>query len=158
MLGFCGTFTGVIDGKGRLSIPSKIRPGDPESSDKKGIPSGERMILTEGLDGCLSLYPENEWAVVEKRLEALSFTQKNFRFFNRRMHQNSTPVNIDKSGRILIPENLRSLAGIEKDVLLIGVNKTIEIWDPTRFKEYNDNFGQSYEEVAERLFRDDPGQ
>lgn len=158
MLGFCGTFTGVIDGKGRLSIPSKIRPGDLESSKKKGIPSGERMILAEGLDGCLSLYPEAEWALVEKRFETLSFTQKKYRYFNRRMHQNTIPVDIDKSGRILIPENLRNLAGIKKDVLLVGVNQTIEIWDPIRYREYLDNYGQTFEEVAERLFRDDPGE
>lgn len=155
MLGFCGTFNCTIDDKGRLSIPSKVRPGDSDSSRKKGIPAGEIMVLTEGLDGCLSLYPEEEWAKIQERLNTLSFTQKNFRYFNRRMHQFTHHVRIDKAGRINIPDKLRELAGLSKDVLVIGASQTIEIWDPVRHQKYLDDFGQSYEEVAERLFRDD---
>jgi len=155
LLGFCGTFNCVIDDKGRLSIPSKIRPGDEDSSKKKGIPPGEAMILTQGLDGCLSLYPEDEWVKIQKRLETQSFTQRDFRYFNRRLHQHTSHVRIDKSGRIHIPEILRQLAGLQKDVLVVGVYQTIEIWDPGRYQEYLDNYGPTYEEVAERLFRDD---
>ncbi len=157
MLGFCGTFTATIDDKGRLSIPSKIRPGDSESSKKKGIPAGESMVLTEGLDGCLSLYPQDEWSKIQKRLETLSFTQRNFRYFNRRLHQHTSLVTIDKSGRINIPDKLRQLAGLKKEVLVVGVNQTIEIWDPERFETYQSDYGPSYEEVAERLFDKNDG-
>lgn len=157
MLGFCGTFTCTLDDKGRLSIPAKIRPGDPDSSKRKGIPSGESMILTEGLDGCLSLYSESEWARIQERLNTLSFTRKNFRYFNRRLHHNTCLVRIDRSGRIRIPETLQKLAGLKKDVWVIGANQSIEIWDPERYQEYLDNFGQSYEDVAERLFQNEEG-
>ena len=158
MLGFCGTFNCVIDDKGRLSIPSKIRPSDSDSSSKKGIPPGESMVLTQGLDGCLSLYTEDEWAKIQGRLATLSFTQKDFRYFNRRLHQHTSLVRIDKSGRINIPDILRQLAGLSKNVLVIGVNQTIEIWDPERYLSYQDNYGRTYEEVAERLFRNDSDQ
>jgi len=154
LLGFCGTFSCVLDDKGRFSIPAKIRPGDVDVSKRKGIPPGEVMVLTEGLDGCLSLYTEEEWAKIQERLNTLSFTQKNFRYFNRRLHQNTCRVRIDRSGRIRIPEVLQKMAGLRKDVLVIGVNQTIEIWDPARYQTYLDNFGRTYEEVAERLFRD----
>jgi len=157
LLGFCGTFNCVIDDKGRLSIPSKIRPGDIDSSKKKGIPAGETLVVTQGLDGCLSLYPEAEWAKVQNRLETLSFTQKDFRYFNRRLNQYTSHVRLDRAGRIHIPEVLRQLAGLQKDVLVVGVNQTIEIWDPARYQAYLDNYGRTYEEVAERLFQDDKG-
>ena len=158
LLGFCGTFSCVIDDKGRLSIPSKIRPGDSDTSKKKGIPSGERMVLTQGLDGCLSLYPADAWEKITSRLESLSFTQRDFRYFNRRLHQHTSQVLIDKSGRILIPEILRQLAGLDKDVLVVGVNSSIEIWNPDRYRQYLENYGQTWEEVAERLFDDSHGE
>jgi len=158
LLGFCGTFSCIIDDKGRLSIPAKIRPGDSDSSNKKGIPSGERMVLTQGLDGCLSLYPAEAWEKITSRLESLSFTQRDFRYFNRRLHQHTSQVRIDKSGRILIPEILRQLAGLEKEVLVVGVNTSIEIWSPDRYRQYLENYGQTWEEVAERLFDDGRGE
>lgn len=158
LLGFCGTFNCILDEKGRLSIPSKIRPGDEKSSKKKGIPAGGKMVLTQGLDGCLSLYPEEEWAKITERMESLSFTRRDFRFFNRRLHQHTSQVRIDKSGRILIPEILRKLGGLDKEVLVIGVNNSIEIWNPERYHQYLDNYGQTWEEVAERLFDDNRGE
>jgi MraZ protein len=153
LLGFFGTFQGVIDDKGRLSIPAKIRPGDVDKSKKKRIPAGEDMVLTEGLDGCLSLYPETEWEKIQARLDTLPYTQKDIRYFSRRLYQHTTLVRIDDSGRILIPEILRQVAGLQKDVLLVGVKQCIEIWDPVRYGEYHSNYGRTYEDVAENLFR-----
>jgi MraZ protein len=154
LLGFFGTFQGVIDDKGRLSIPVKIRPGTVDKSRKKRILAGEEMVLTEGLDGCLSLYPETEWEKIQARLDTLPYTQKDIRYFSRRLYQHTTLVRIDDSGRILIPDILRQVAGLQKDVLLVGVKQSIEIWDPVRYQEYHSNYGQSYEDVAENLYRD----
>lgn len=151
MLGFCGSFTCTIDDKGRLSIPAKIRPGDPDSSKKKGIPAGEELVLTEGLDGCLILYTLKGWEDYKILISAQSSTQKRTRYFNRRLYQNTSLVRIDRSGRINIPEKLRKLAGLSKSVLVIGVEQIIEIWDPEKYEIYLDNFGQTYEEVAEEL-------
>ena len=156
MLGFCGTFSCTIDDKGRLSIPAKIRPGDPETSKQKGVPAAERLVVTQGYDGCLSLYPESEWKKVQQRLESKSFTQKDLRYVTRRLHQYTSVEKIDRSGRILLPEILRKLAGLSKDVLVIGANNIIEIWDPDRYAQYLDSFGRTLEEVAEGLFTDDP--
>jgi len=155
VLGFCGSFTCTIDDKGRLAIPAKIRPGDPDSSKKKGIPAGEEMVLTEGLDGCLSLYTMQGWQEYKSLISDLSMTQRKTRYFNRRLYQHTSQVRIDKSGRISIPDNLRKLAGLGKSVLVIGVDQVIEIWSPERYEAYMENYGQTYEEVAEELRRDD---
>ncbi len=155
MLGFCGSFTCTVDDNGRLSIPAKIRPGDPDSSKKKGIPAGEELVLTEGLDGCLILYTLKGWEDFKTLISTQSATQKRTRFFNRRLYQNTSLVRIDKSGRILVPEKLRKLAGLGKSVLVIGVDQTIEIWSPDRYEIYLENYGQTYEEVAEELRRNE---
>ena len=155
MLGFCNSFTCSIDDKGRLSIPAKIRPGDPDSSKRKGIPAGEELVLTEGLDGCLTLYTMMGWEAYKALIGNQSSTQKKTRYFNRRLYQNTSLVRIDRSGRINIPEKLRRLAGLDKAALVIGVDQTIEIWSPERYEAYLENFGQTYEEVAEELRRNE---
>ncbi len=154
MLGFCGTFDCTIDDKGRLLIPARIHSGEFDSLKGRGIQPGEIMILSRGLDGCLSLYPQEEWTKVQSRFESLSFTSKDYRFVNRFLHEYTSPVKVDRSGRILIPEKLRELAKLGKDVLVIGANQSIEIWDPIRHEKYEKDFGREIEDVAEGLFHD----
>ena len=106
MTGFYGQYQTSIDDKGRLSLPAKLR--SIKDSDGKLRLSSD-LILTKGLEGCLSLYPESEWEVVQKRLSSLNFTQKDFRFFSRRFYSAAAVVTPDKTGRILIPSNLERL-------------------------------------------------
>jgi MraZ protein len=134
-----------------LSIPAKIRPGDPDSSKRKGIPAGEELVLTEGLDGCLTLYTVKGWEEYKAQFASLSSNQKKTRFFMRRLYRNTSLVRPDRSGRIVLPDKLRKLAGLSKSVLVIGVDQKIEIWSPEKYEEYDDNFGESYEDVAEEL-------
>ena len=79
MEGFYGQFTVLMDAKGRISLPSKLRP-----SDKKSRQDHE-FILTKGLDGCLALYPGSEWQQIQQRLGALNFTQKDFRSCGKKL-------------------------------------------------------------------------
>lgn len=151
MFGFYGSFTCTIDEKGRLSIPAKIRPGDPETSKQKGIPAVEQMMLTEGFDGCLMLLTEDGWDKYQRIVSRKASMKSNIRFFMRRLYQNSSLVRIDRSGRITIPDKLREVADLGKDVLVIGVNQAIEIWNPERYQGYLDGYKQTYEEVAEEL-------
>jgi MraZ protein len=149
LTGFYGQYQTTLDEKGRFSLPAKLR----SVKDPSGKPLLEgEAILTKGLEGCLSLYPESEWNEVQSRLSSLNFTQKDFRYFSRRFYSAAGLVTPDKSGRILIPSHLLGEAGLKKDLLVIGVNRSIEIWNPERFQYYLEQFSGSYEEVAERLF------
>ena len=154
MIGFCGSFTCTIDDKGRLSIPARIRPGDEESSRRKGIPAGEKLVLTEGLDGCLMLYTEEGWATYKRLVSRKASIKRNIRYFNRRLYQHTSLVRIDRSGRITIPDKLRKLAALSKDVLVIGVDQTIEIWNPDLYEKYLNEYGKTYEEVAEEVAKE----
>jgi MraZ protein len=150
--GFYGQYQTTLDGKGRFALPAKLR--SVAGPDKKPLLSGD-LILTKGLEGCLSLYPASEWGEIQQRLSSLNFTQRDFRYFSRRFYSAASTVSLDKSGRILIPSHLITEASLKKDLLVIGVNSNVEIWNPERYAYYLEQFSGSYEEVAERLFTGD---
>lgn len=142
MVSFLGTYAHTIDPKGRLSIPAKLRK------------TVELFVLTRGLDGCLFLYSTEEWGVLERQLRLLKFTSKRARFFLRQMSSHAREVSIDGHGRIMVAPELRELAGLGRDVLVIGAMDRIEIWDPKKYESYRDDFGLSYEDVAETVWED----
>ena len=102
---FMGEYNHTIDAKGRLIIPSKFREL-----------LGEEFVLTKGLDGCLSIYPMDEWNAFEEKLRALPLTNKNARTFTRFFVAGATNCELDKQGRILVPQTLREFAGLEKEI------------------------------------------
>lgn len=152
MNGFYGQYQTTMDTKGRIALPAKLR--SVKGKAKKSMLQGG-LIVTQGMEGCLSLYPEGEWADIQKRLASLNFTQKDFRFFSRRFYSSAGAVTPDRNGRILIPAHLIQHADLKHDILVIGVSRWVEIWNPERYRYYLDQFSKSYEEVAERLFAGD---
>ena len=125
---FMGEYSHTIDPKGRLIIPSKFREQ-----------LGDEFVLTKGLDGCLSIYPMNEWEKFEEQLRSLPLTNKNARTFSRFFVAGATSCELDKQGRILVPGTLREFAGLEKDVVLTGNINRIEIWSKQKWSE-NSNY------------------
>ncbi len=152
MTGFYGQYQTTLDDKGRFALPAKLR--SVKGLSEEALLDGN-IILTKGLDGCLTLYPESEWAEIQNRLASLSFTQKDFRFFSREFYAAASVVSPDKNGRILVPSHLLTEAGLKKELLVIGVNRWVEIWNPERYQYYKQQYTRSYEEVAERLFMGD---
>lgn len=149
MTGFFGQYQTTLDSKGRFALPAKLRAV--KGPSKKPLIS-DTAIVTKGLEGCLSLYPKTEWMEIQDRLSSFNFTQRDFRFFSRRFYSLAGVVAPDKNGRILIPSHLIKEAGLKKDLLVIGVNRWVEIWNPERYEYYMEQFAGSYEDVAERLF------
>ena len=148
MASFIGSYTYILDHKGRISIPVKFRR--PDSST-----SYHSFIVTRGLEGCLFLCPQEEWGKIETRLKTLSFTQSNNRLFLRLLLENANEVEVDKQGRILIPQSLLAKAKISKEVLIMGVFERVELWNPeeySKYKETNEKAGVTYESAAEKIF------
>ena len=135
---FMGEYSHSIDAKGRLIIPSRFRDE-----------LGDDFVLTKGLDGCLSIYPQNEWEAFEQKLRALPLTSKNVRTFTRFFVASAAPCELDKQGRILVPATLREYAGLEKDVVLTGNINRIEIWSKRKWSE-NSNY-DDMDAIAEGL-------
>jgi len=137
---FIGEFRHTVDEKGRLIMPSKFRDG-----------LNDRFVATRGLDNCLFVYPLSEWASLEEKLKTLPFTRAETRAFTRLFLAGASECEIDKQGRFVVPVPLREYAGLEKDVVIIGVSSRIEIWSQAGWDEYMKGAGEKYEEFAENL-------
>jgi len=137
---FTGEYLHTLDVKGRIIIPSRLRDD-----------LGDNFVITRGLDQCLFIYPLNEWERLESKLKQLPFTRGDSRAFTRLFFSGAMEVEADKQGRILIPQNLREYAGIEKDVMIIGVSNRVEMWSETAWKEYYSEASSNYEDLAEKL-------
>ena len=114
---FMGEYNHTVDAKGRLIVPSKFREQ-----------LGDEFVVTKGLDGCLFVYENTEWKALEEKLNALPLTNANARKFSRFFLAGATTCEVDKQGRILLPAVLREFARIDKDAVLVGVGRRIEIW------------------------------
>ncbi len=135
-----GEYENSLDDKGRVIMPAKLR-----------IDIGERFIITKGLDGCLFVFSQVEWSNFETKLKELPLTNKAARDFVRFFLSGATECEIDKQGRFLIVTNLREYANIKKEVVIIGVGTRIEIWDKSKWKDYNSNENISADELAENM-------
>lgn len=120
---FMGQYEHTIDSKGRTIIPSKYRED-----------LGETFVVTRGLDGCLFLYPFPEWQAFVDKLQQLPSNQKT-RKIQRQFLSKAMEVTLDKQGRILIPSLLRVNAGLEKDIVFVGMMNRVEVWDKMRLAE-----------------------
>ena len=141
---FYGEYEHTIDRKGRLIVPAKFR----QALKEHDITS---LFLTRGLDGCLFLFPESEWRMVESRFKQIPFTKAEGRKFNRMFFSGAAEVTIDTLGRILVPKALKEFAGIKADVMVVGVSSRMEVWSQERWQAFYETSKQSFEEVAERV-------
>ncbi|WP_350344837.1 division/cell wall cluster transcriptional repressor MraZ [Proteinivorax tanatarense] len=141
---FLGEFFHNLDGKGRVIIPAKFREG-----------LGSGFIMTRGLDNCLFVYPKKEWAHMEEKLKSLPFTQGDARAFVRFLFSGATECEIDKQGRVLVPQTLRKYAQIEKEAVIIGVSNRVEVWSKEKWDEYSEKAEQSFDQIAEEIVKFD---
>ena len=124
--GFIGEYYHSEDVKGRMNIPVKFREL-----------LGDSFVVTRGLDKCLSIYPTEAFQAFAQKLQSLPISDKNARQFVRFFLSGAVECELDKQGRILLPQSLRMYADISKDVVVTGNGSTIEIWDSDLWNEYN---------------------
>lgn len=135
-----GEYQHTIDSKGRMMVPSKLRES-----------LGESFVITKGLDGCLFMYPKEEWGIIESKLKNLPLTNKDARAFIRFFFSGASEISVDKQGRMLIPANLREHAKLIKDSVVIGVATRVEVWAKEEWENYNDDEELSYDAIAEKM-------
>jgi MraZ protein len=135
-----GEYTHAIDDKNRVSLPSKFR---------KSI--GKTMILTRGLDNCLSIYSLADWKNISEKLGGLNFGDANSRKFNRYMLASAVEITPDGAGRILIPQHLKDEVKIEGKVVFAGVYNRIELWNDSVWEAYKKDTLGDANEIAQKL-------
>jgi MraZ protein len=122
-----GEYNNTLDEKGRVSFPARFR----------NLIAGTTLIITKGVDCCLWVIPPEPWREFARKLmESASPLQKNGRMLQRRLIAPAQEVEIDKAGRIAIPQALREFAGLNKDCVILGIEKRIEIWDAAEYQAY----------------------
>lgn len=125
---FIGEYQHSLDEKSRVIVPAKYREQ-----------LGTCFVLTKGLDGCLFVYPQNEWTSFEQKLKELPLTNMNARKFVRFFLAGAVECTPDKQGRILIPNHLKVYSSIEKDIVFIGMGNRIEVWSSSMWDAYNED-------------------
>ncbi len=114
---FMGTANNSIDEKNRMIVPSKLR-----------AELGSRCILTKGLDKCLYIYKSEDWDKQMEKISKLPESDPKVRAFIRHFCANAAECEFDKQGRIIIPQELKSYAKIEKELVTMGAMSKIEVW------------------------------
>lgn len=137
---FIGEYQHSIDPKKRLAVPSKFRA---ELKNK--------VVITRGLDKCLFVYPMKVWQEIAGKLGTLPVGESGTRSFIRLMLAGAADVEIDKQGRVLIPDYLKSYAGLNKNIIIAGIYNRLEIWDGKKWDIYKKSAEKNTDEIAEQL-------
>lgn len=137
---FIGEYHHSIDEKGRVAVPVKFR-----EQLRKG------SVVTKGLDTCLVLYPLNEWEQLASKLSKLPISQSNTRAFSRFLLSGAMDVEMDKQGRVVLPDYLREYGHLQKKAVIVGLYDRVEIWDEERWQQYRSKTEKESIEIAEKL-------
>lgn len=124
-----GTYEHVVDAKGRLFIPTKLRDD-----------LGDSFVVTKGLDGCLALYSQDSWKVMEEKISSMPLSKS--RELRRYFFSNAMDCEPDAQGRVVIPQGLRDGASITKEVVVVGMVTHAEIWSAEKWYQYNNNISE----------------
>ncbi|MGC9521915.1 MAG: division/cell wall cluster transcriptional repressor MraZ [Anaerolineae bacterium] len=125
---FLSQFIYTLDSKGRLTIPSRFR-------DELTA----QIVVTRGLDRCLIVYPIDVWEEISEKVTSLPITNPRGRALRRMFFADAMDAELDKQGRVLIPDRLREYAGLDlsSEVKIVGLGRFIELWDPARWEKQN---------------------
>ena len=133
MTGFLGEFEATLDAKGRFLLPAGL---------KKQLPEGEntRFVINRGFEKCLSLYPKQSWEPLFAKISTLNDFDPAVRSFRRYFLNGATEVELDSSGRLLLPPNLKEYAELAKDIVLVSAVDKIEIWSADNYTKFFESY------------------
>lgn len=137
---FIGEYKHIIDNKKRVAVPSRFREF-----------FNGRAVITRGLDNCLFLYTLDEWKLLAEKLNKLPMGQSSTRSFVRLMLAGASESEIDRQGRILVPDYLKQYASLDKNVVIAGLYNRLEIWNEENWNNYKISAEKNSSEITERL-------
>jgi len=144
---FLGSYNYAIDAKGRISIPAKLRKF-------VSTEANNTFVLTRGSSKCINIYPMDYWKeLVASKLDKLNTFDPKEAKFMRLFLQEATEDTFDTQSRLLVPKKLIDSAEIEKDVIILGMNKYIEVWSPKLYEDYLKEIEEPYENIAKEVMK-----
>ncbi len=139
-----GTHPRTLDDKKRLALPKRVRGQ---------LGEVEQLFVTPGPDQCLWLYTQEALEGLAQKLDQSPATDKEARVFRRLYFAQAEAVDMDGNSRILLPERLVQFAGLQRDVVLVGVRDHLELWDAARWQTYLAQHAPRFDAVAEGAFQ-----
>jgi len=136
---FRGRFEHNVDAKGRVSLPAKYR-------DIMSTNYNDRLVITN-YDNCLIAYPYEEWVTFEENFRQYSIMQEDVEVFMHYFISGASECTIDKLGRILIPPILRKHAGLEREIVFVGMITRIQIWDKQRWEQKFQKAQEAFDQI-----------
>src|ERR1700760_3718024 len=133
MIGFLGEYEATMDSKGRFLLPAGFKKQLPEDGNTQ-------FVVNRGFEKCLSLYPIKSWEPIFAGISQLNDFDPKVREFRRYFLNGATMTELDSAGRLLIPQNLKEHAGLEKDIVLVAAVDKIEIWDKSKYQQFFESF------------------
>ena len=145
MISFLGEYESTIDSKGRFLLPAAF---------KKQLPTddGTKFVINRGFEKCLTLYPQQSWNPIFEKISKLNDFDPKVRAFRRVFLNGATPVELDSAGRFMLPKNLLSHAGLDKDIVLVSALNKIEIWAKEQYEKFFETFtDESFSAIANEV-------
>lgn len=140
---FTGEYDCKLDAKGRLVLPAKIKNNLPEAS-------GSELVIRRGFEPCLVLYPMVEYKKIFSKIAGLNEFNAEFRNLQRNFFRGNAIVELDSAGRILLPKNMLSFAGLEKESIVVGMGNRVEIWDASKYDDFLIKDQKEFSDLAEK--------
>jgi len=137
---FLGEYRHTLDDKGRITVPSRFR---------NVLRDG--LVVTKGFENCLFVFTKKGWQEFASQIQKLRTLKKDARTLSRFIFGGASEDDIDKQGRVMIPNSLRSWAQIKKDVVIIGVSNRLEVWSEANWNKVESEAASSYSQIAEEL-------
>ncbi len=137
---FIGEYQHTLDTKGRMFVPSKFREE-----------LGDVFYVMPGMERCLFVYTAEEFHRLQSKCDAAPLTSRDAREFNRAFFSGAFDCEMDKQGRIMIPQKLRDFARLSKDITVVGVSNRVEIWDTNKWEETHSLDHLDLDELAEKM-------
>jgi len=138
-----GTHSRTLDDKKRLGLPKRVR---------EQLEDPTTLFVSPGPDGCLWLYTKDGLEQLSAKLDQSPATGSEARVYRRLYFAQTEEVDVDRSGRILIPDRLVQFAELAHEVVLIGVRDHLELWDAARWQRYLTENAPRFDAVAEGAF------
>jgi mraZ protein len=142
-----GNYERTLDEKLRFALPKPLR---------EPLTAAGRLVLTPSTDSSLAIFPQEAFATLAEKLAARSPTGQDVRAFSRLLYAQSYSVEVDSQGRIRLPAELARLAGLDGDIMLLGVGDRIELWNKSRWEAYLADLAPRYDQLAEAALSDRP--
>ncbi len=138
---FLSQYHHTIDTKGRLSIPGKYR-------DALAQRATAVLIVTKDPEQCLAILPLEEWKRRAAKVQAIPDTARVSKDYRRFVHGDAVDCTLDRQGRILIPPGLRQFAGLDRDVMLVGLNDYFEAWSLVRWQVKSEQLARDIDQIV----------